>query len=169
MQRIPLVPGGVRSSFVRVRDHRLRDGIRSGLIAAAATAGVLIGLGIAHGSPWRPVNAIAHIAFGSRALIMEGFHPVITSVALLLHIVSSCCLGAMLSVVTPRWRGWPLVIPALAIAGLAYVLARAFAPGRLRPGFEDDLTAWELFVTYLVLALSLAGGLALIRASRDGA
>src|SRR4029078_7844555 len=42
--------------------ERVTVGLQVGLIAAAATTGVLLGLGRAHGATFRPLNAVAHVA-----------------------------------------------------------------------------------------------------------
>src|SRR5689334_12907078 len=51
-----------------VRRHWVEAGITTGIIAAAATAGALMGFGIRFGTPLRPFNTIAAELLGSRAV-----------------------------------------------------------------------------------------------------
>ena len=60
----------MRDTFLsRVSENRVRDGIEIGVIAGAATAGALMGFGHARGATLQPLNAVAHMFAGSRALM----------------------------------------------------------------------------------------------------
>ena len=139
--------------------ERLSEGIRAGLVAAAATIGVLIGFGIVRGAPLLPLNSIAHTAFGTRAYLMQGFDPVLTSVAVIFHLVSVLLWAILFAIVAARLRGAALLVGSLVLAIIAYVVDQRLVSERLKPGFEKALTTPELTVVYLVLALSLALGL----------
>lgn len=143
--------------------ERLGQGIRAGVVAAASTTGVLIGFGIARGTPLLPLNSVAHMAFGTRAYLTEGFDVAVTSVALLLHFLSIALWGVIFALVAARLRGTTLIAASL-LFGLAASLIDYFvAPERLRPGFERALSTPELAVVYVVLALSMPLGLHLGR------
>ena len=139
--------------------QRISEGVRSGLIAAAATAGVLIGLGSAHGAALRPLNSVAHMLIGSRAYYMEGADPLVTPLAVVAHVLSVVIWGILLAAVTPRLNGVRLYGAALAFAGFTWLVDFRIVPERLRPGFESGLSGAEIATVYLVLALSLAWGL----------
>ena len=149
--------------------ERLSEGIRAGLVAAAATIGVLIGFGIVRGAPLLPLNSIAHTAFGTRAYLMQGFDPVLTSVAVTVHLLSIVLWGIIFALVAARLRGAALLVGSLVLALLAYVVDQRLVSERLKPGFEKALSAPELIVVYFVLALSLAVGLHLARVAEHHA
>ena len=72
----------------------MREGVRCGVVAAAATAGVLLGFGIARGAAMRPLNSVAHILIGSRAYYMVGLDWFVTPLALLTHVLVSCAAAS---------------------------------------------------------------------------
>jgi hypothetical protein len=135
---------------------RVREGIRAGAVAAAATAGTLVGFGRAHGAWLRPLNSVAHMLIGSRAYYMEGLHWLVTPIGILVHVASVMLWGIALSLATPRLRGPTLYAAALALAAATWFIDFHFVPERLRPGFESSLSANEIGLVYLVLAVSLA-------------
>ena len=139
--------------------HPIREGLRAGTIAAAATAGALLGLGHAHGAAVRPLNSIAHIVAGSRAYYMEGVDWLITPLAIVVHLASILAWGTVFSLLTRDVRGPRLYLAALAFAAATWVIDYKVVPDRLRPGFESGLSGLEIAVVYLVLGLSLAWGL----------
>ena len=139
--------------------RRIREGLRAGTIAAAATAGALVALGRAHGDALRPVNSVAHILIGSRAYYLEGVHWLVTPVALAVHLLSIMAWGIILSLLTPRLRGAGLYAASLAFAAFTGGVDYRVVPDRLRPGFESGLSGTEIAVVYFVLGISLAWGL----------
>ena len=139
--------------------ERVRHGIAAGLIAAAATAGVLIGFGLARRQPLRPLNAVAHMLAGSRAFYVSGFDAVVTPLALLLHVGSVVLWGVVFAAAGARLRGGRLWAGAALLAAGAFVVDTTLVPARLRPGFETLLSTGELAALYVVLATSLAIGL----------
>jgi hypothetical protein len=149
--------------------ERLSEGTRAGLVAAAATIGVLIGFGIARGAPLLPLNSVAHTAFGTRAYLMQGFDLALTLVAVTFHLISVALWGVIFALVAARLRGTALLLGSLLLALVAYFVDQHLAPERLKPGFERVLSTPELTVVYLVLALSLALGLHLARVTADRA
>jgi hypothetical protein len=149
--------------------ERLSEGIRAGIVAAAATIGVLIGFGIVRGAPLLPLNSIAHTAFGTRAYLMQGFDLVLTSVAVIFHVVSVVLWAIIFALVAARLRGAGLLVGSLVFALVAYVVDQRLISERLKPGFEKALSTPEIAVVYLVLALSLALGLHWARVAKHHA
>ncbi|HEX6533549.1 MAG TPA: hypothetical protein VF041_03075 [Gemmatimonadaceae bacterium] len=139
----------------------MRQGVRAGIIAAAATLGTLLGFGRVRGAALQPLNAIAHMTFGTRAYLMDGFDPAITLLALLVHIASVLLWAVIFALLAGRLRGWRLVVSALLFGGIAWVTDHALVPDALSPGFEQVLGPVEVGVVYVVLALSLAAGIRL--------
>jgi hypothetical protein len=138
--------------------ERVRQGMGVGLIAAAATAGALVGFGLARRAPLRPLNAVAHLLIGSRALFVEGFDVAVTPLGIALHTLSVVVWAVLFAVIAGGLRGLRLVASAAALAALAFLIDYVFVPERLQPGFEATLSAAELAATYTVLALALAAG-----------
>lgn len=143
---------------------RLRMGVWIGLVAAAATAGALVGFGAARGSPLLPINTVAHIALGSRAFYVTGFHPLITTLGLLLHTMSVVIWSVLFAVAMARVDGVRVWVGAIAFAAAIAAVDFALLPDRFSPGFENSLMRFEVVVVYLVLAVSLAIGLRVVRA-----
>ena len=144
-----------------LRDRVLR-GVWIGLVAAAATAGALVGFGWVRGAPLEPLNAIAHVLLGSRAFYVREAHPLVTPAGLLVHILSLILWGILFSLGAGRYRGGWLwvgaVLFAIAVAAIDFMLL----PTRLSPGFETVLTRGEIIVVYALMAASMgfsAGGL----------
>lgn len=140
--------------------ERVREGVRSGFVAAAATAGVLLGFGIARGAAMRPINSVAHILIGSRAYYMVGFDWFVTPLAALLHVALTCVAATLFAMLAVRTDGVKLYALAAAYAvALWSVIEFVLAP-RLRPGFESGLSNAEILIVYLVMTLVLARVLA---------
>jgi len=150
----------MRGAFLsRVIENRVRDGIEFGVIAGAATAGALMGFGHARGATLQPLNAVAHMFAGSRALMTTGFQPVITGGALILHFVSMIIWGLLLAYIAAPLSGVARAIAPVSVGVLAYLVDRFIAPNGLRPGFEQLLSSGETTFIYVVLAAALAAGL----------
>jgi hypothetical protein len=138
-----------------LRDRLLR-GVWIGLVAAAATAGALVGFGWVRGYPLQPLNTVAHVLLGSRAFYVREAHPLVTPAAALVHTLSLIIWGALFSLAIGRRRGAGLWIGAVLFALAAAAVDFAVLPGRLSPGFETVLTRGEIIVIYAILAAAAA-------------
>ncbi|HEU4643373.1 MAG TPA: hypothetical protein VFS44_13035 [Gemmatimonadaceae bacterium] len=136
----------------------MRQGMRAGVVAAAATLGTLLGFGWVRGAALRPLNSIAHMLFGTRAFVMEGFDFAVTTAALLVHILSILVWAVIFALLAGRLRGWRLLVSAIVFAGIAWITDHYLVPAMLTPGFERLLSPAEVGTLYFVLALSLAAG-----------
>ncbi len=145
----------------------IRHGLRAGLISAAATAGALIGFGLARGEPFAPLNAIAHIALGSRAMLFDRFDLVVTPIAIALHVLSLIVWGVLFALLTSRARGHLLWLAAALFTAIIYAVDLLLLPERLRPGFERVLSATEVVSVYVLLAITLALAMRLVRQRDD--
>ena len=141
--------------------ERVRRGVQAGIVAWAATLGVLVGFGRARSAALQPLNSIAHPFFGTRALIMQGFDWAITPLALLLHLVVLVALGVIFAIFAARLRGVRLFGAALAYALVIWLVNRLMLPTVLSAGLAQLLSSWEMAVYYLVMALALALGVRL--------
>lgn len=136
------------------RDRLLR-GVWIGLVAAAATAGALVGFGWVRGAPLQPLNTIAHVLLGSRAFYVREAHPLVTPLGLGVHVLSLILWGVLFSVAVGRRRGawlWAgAVLFAVAVAAVDFLLL----PARLSPGFETVITRGEIIVVYALMAATM--------------
>lgn len=144
--------------------ERVRQGAWAGIIAAAATLGTLLGFGRARGAMLRPLNAVAHMVYGTRAFLMDELYAPITLTALALHVASVLLWGIVFALVAGRLRGARLVLAALLFSAFAWATDRFLVPSALAPGFDQVLSPLEVATVYLVLALSLAIGISVAAA-----
>lgn len=135
--------------------------MQAGIVAWAATLGVLVGFGRSRGAALQPLNSIAHPFFGTRALVMQGFDWAVTPLALLLHLVAIVVLGVIFAIVAARLRGLRLFGAALAYAFVIWLVNRLIFPTMLSAGLAQLLSSWEMAVYYLVMAVALALGVRL--------
>jgi hypothetical protein len=138
-----------------LRDRLLR-GVWIGLVAAAATAGALVGFGWVRGAPLQPVNTIAHVVLGSRAFYIGEAHPLVTPVGILVHTLSLIVWGMLFSLAAGRQRGTWLWVGAVAFAVVVAVVDFLVLPARLAPGFETVLTRGEIIVIYALMGATIA-------------
>lgn len=135
---------------------RLLLGVWIGLVAAAATAGALIGFGWARGAPLQPLNTVAHVLLGSRALYARGVHPLATPAGMLVHAVSLVAWGVLFSLASARTRGAGAWVMALVFATMVAVIDFVVLPERLSPGFQTMLSTGEVIAVYGVMAAAMA-------------
>jgi hypothetical protein len=136
--------------------NRVLRGVWIGLVAAAATAGALVGFGWVRGYPLQPLNTVAHILLGSRAFYVREAHPLITPVAVLAHTLSMIIWGALFSLAIGQRRGTWLWVGAVLFAIGAAAIDFLVLPARLSPGFQTVLTRGEIIVIYALLAAVVA-------------
>ena len=136
--------------------NRVLRGVWIGLVAAAATAGALVGFGWVRGYPLQPLNTVAHILLGTRAFYVREAHPLITPVAVLVHTLSLVIWGALFSLAIGERRSAWLWVGAVLFAIGAAAVDFLVLPARLSPGFETVLTRGEIIVIYALLAAVVA-------------
>jgi hypothetical protein len=141
-------------SSAMLRDRLLR-GVWIGLVAAAATAGALVGFGWVRGSPLQPLNTIAHVVLGTRAFYVREAHPLVTPAGILVHVFSLIVCGALFSLGVRRSRGIRVWLGALVLAAVVAAFDFLLLPPRFSPGFETVLTPGEIIIVYAVMAASL--------------
>ena len=134
-------------------------GITSGILAASATAGALVGFGLRLGAPAHPFNAIAALVLGSSAQALHTFAPGATPLGILLHVVVMTGCGLVYSALFGRSGRHP-VAWAVAVAAAALVatilIARLFGVG-----LAALLPTGTLIAFAVVLAIALAVGMRL--------
>ena len=141
---------------------RLLEGVRVGVVAAAATIGAVVGLGLRHGLALRPFATVG------RALLDRLGTPVFqgtvtTSVGVALVSVAIIVLGVCFTIVAAPLRGLRLFMAALLFAAIAWVIAAYVVPSILVLSDTTVLgTAQRVFICVL-LSLSLVAGMRLAR------
>jgi hypothetical protein len=135
--------------------------VQAGIVAWAATLGVLVGFGRSRGAALQPLNSIAHAFFGTRALLMQGFDWAITPAALLLHLAVLVAFGVIFSLLAAGLRGWRLVGAAIAYALVIWLVNRLMLPTMYASGLAQLLSPWEMVVFHRILARALALGVRL--------
>jgi hypothetical protein len=146
---------------------RLLLGLWIGLIAAAATAGALVGFGWVRGTPVQPLNTLAHIVLGSRAFQVRSVDPAVTTAGIAVHVLSLVAWGMLFSLAIARARGVRLWAIALLFAALVAVVDFIVVPDRLSPGFDTMLTRGELIVLYGIMAIAMASAVVVLRERSD--
>lgn len=138
-------------------------GVRVGIVAAAATIGAVIGLGLRHGLALRPFISSGRSLLGALGV---GAPPmgIALIVGLLLFIAAIVVLGVCFTVVAAPLRGAWLLAAAIAFAAIGWAVSAYVVPAILASSAGAVLgTAQRVFVCAL-LALGLLAGMRLARA-----
>jgi hypothetical protein len=153
--------------LIRVFRDRIRTGVFTGLISAAATAGVLVAFGMGQRRPFLAFNVAAHGLFGERARLVTTAHPLITPTGIVLHtlVVMACAIAVTLLAGGRRTLVVGLV--AAALVSVLFALNTRVLPSAFRPGYETILSEGQLFFLYLTLASALVVGTRLAHSARE--
>jgi hypothetical protein len=142
--------------------NNFADALVIGKWAALATSAALMALGAREKrQPIAPVNAVSHIAWGDEAYEQLAPSVKYSFTGLALNAAAMVSWAVALEVLLGRFArrdATSAVASGAAISALAYVVDYHVVPERLMPGFEKHLSNRSLFAIYVVLALSLAGG-----------
>lgn len=156
--------------LTRVFRDRLRAGVLTGLIAAAATAGVLVAFGMGQRHPFLAFNIAAHVVFRSPVTgssLVEGPHPLLTPVGIVVHLLAVIFWSTLFTIVAGHRRTAIAWVAAAVTAIVLFALNTRVLPPSLRPGYETILTNGQLFFLYLTLAVSLVVGTRLAHSARE--
>ena len=163
-ERIPLECTPPAQLLTRVRPSRLSTGIRIGLIAAATTAGALVGLGLRHGVATQPFLLTGR-AFADSTLGTGAPPLVATAIGLFVHAFWMVLWGVCFAVLAPAPVGLRGVAVAAVLAALVGVLASSFLPGALGAGALAALTVPQTVFLLILFGLSLLFGASVSRAA----
>ena len=145
----------------RQQQATLTHGILTGALAAAATAGALLGFGLRQGTPARPFNAIAGVVLGDRAGGIWGFHSVVTVTGLLVQVAVAIGWGLLFARLARGMRGVRLAAASL-VAAIATLAVDAFLAGRvLGVDVSDALAPAQVVALHFVLGVALGVGMRL--------
>jgi hypothetical protein len=125
-------------------------------------------LGIARGEHYSPFAAVGRQALATLAPATTPSPAVATIAGLVLHTLIAFFWAFLFVAIAGRARGVRLIIAAAASSAVIWALNVWLASSVLR--FGNDLTAFRAQATlfHTVLAVALAGGIALARIERDG-
>jgi hypothetical protein len=137
----------------------LRDSVVTGVIATTATTAAITWRGMAEkGKAVPPLNAVSHIAWGSRAAHRDKTSWKFTATGLILNSMAVTLWGALYEAfLGERGEKNPLVglLGGAAISAAAYITDYYLVPKRFTPGFEMRLRQRSLTWIYAILGLSL--------------
>lgn len=143
---------------------RTAAGIRVGTVAAAATIGALIGLGLRHGLALRPFVSTGRAVLDAIGMTgVGGAVPVI--VGLVLVAAAIIVLGVCFTIVAAPLRGARLLLAACVFGAIGWAVSTYVVPSILASSGGTQLgTAQQIFICVL-LSLALVAGMRLARAS----
>jgi hypothetical protein len=146
----------------------LTTALRSSAAAAIATTSAIAACGRREDvSPWAPLNAVSHIAWGDEAALHVAPSWKYSATGIVLNTAAMVMWGAVYTCFAGRssTRTTPRALAAgIATAATAYVVDYHVVPERLAPGFEKRLSGASVLVIFAGLALGLCAGDMLTRA-----
>jgi hypothetical protein len=148
--------------FSRVPGSRFRAGLRVGLVVAAATAGVLVGLGLRHGTALTPFQLYGRALLASwTGAIAPAWVSVV--VGLVAHGFWMLLWGVCFTAVAAPLRARPAALAAV-LVGVIAILAAWLFPSALGAVALASLSSPQTFLFVLLLTLSLLAGTRFARA-----
>ena len=141
-------------------NERVRAGLTAGAIAAAATAGAVVGFGMTQGAPAEAFTSAGRLLLGVAPTEGGGRQLGAFAVGVLLHVGGALAWGLAFALIAGRLRGVRLLAAALLFAAAVY-LVRERAPALLRIGHGARAFPPQVVVLHVVLALALAAGIRL--------
>jgi hypothetical protein len=136
----------------------LASGLVTGAITAAAMLGFLLGVGRRAGTAFRPLNATAHLFFGTRADGVWGFDGIVTIVGCLVVLALSAIAALVVAQLAPSLRTLRAVVAAAGVALVGYFL-HLYVAARAPGGLSALLSVGELRALYVMLAIALGLGM----------
>ena len=137
------------------------QGILTGALAAAATAGTLLGFGLRQGTPARPFNAVASLLLGDAAHGIWGFHPVVTVVGVIVLVALALVWGMLFARLAGKLRGLRLAGLALVVAAAALAVNLLIASRLSGASVSDALAPAQFVALHVVFGAALAVGMRL--------
>ena len=135
----------------------------TGIIAAAATGGALLGFGVRAGTPSRPFNGIATLVLGDQARGVWGYVGTVTVTGILLHVAIMTGWGMLFVALSARRRGWQVPALAAAVSSVAWLVSKAVVLRQMGAGMSSVLGSGQLVLLHVVLAVALVLGMRFAR------
>jgi hypothetical protein len=140
----------------------------AGLVSFAAVSGVLLGIGRRSGTPWRALNAAAHLVIDGRADGVWNFQSDVTPVGCVVVLALSLLAAFIVTSVTTSRRTPYVLFVATGVALSGYVLHMQVA-ARSPGGLAGLLSVGELRALYVTLGVALVVGIRLALLPGEGA
>jgi hypothetical protein len=155
----------------RRKPDLLLDILWSGVLGSFASALVAGGSARPEGrGALQPLNATSHWLHGERAGRLRRFDVAHTGVGLVTHIASALFWAVPYSLWLQRKSersAEEIIVGGAATAAMAATVDYLAMPRRLTPGWELALSRRSIGITFVALALGLAGGALLARSLRN--
>lgn len=146
----------------RHRPSWLRAGLRTALVAAAATGGVLVRFGAAAGlGAGGAFTQVGRLALGVAAGDGPWAQRASLAVGLLLHLAVTTAWALLFAAVAARWRGLRQWGAAVVVSLLAWAVGEAVMPAVLRLGYGAQALPPQVVLLHAMLALTLVVGMRL--------
>ena len=142
-------------------DSRITAGIRVGAVAAAATIGAVIGLGLRHGLALRPFTSAGRALFERLGVV--GTSSASAIVGLMMAACAIIVLGVCFTVVAAPLRGLRVLIVAIAFGAIAWGFAGFVVPSVLALSTGAVLGNAQRVFIFGLLSLALVVGMRLAR------
>jgi hypothetical protein len=140
----------------------LGAGLRTALVAAAATGGVLVRFGVATGiGAWEPFTQVGRLALGVAVTDGPWVQRAALLVGLLLHLGVTTLWTVLFAALAARWRGVWRWGAAVVVSFMAFVADQAIMPAVLRLGHGARDWPPQVVLLHVVLALALVVGMRL--------
>ena len=144
-------------------DSRIAAGIRVGAVAAAATIGAVIGLGLRHGLALRPFTSAGRALF--EKLGVAGTSSASAIVGLMMAACAIIVLGVCFTVVAAPLRGLPLLGAAIVFGAIAWGVSAFVVPSILEWSTGAVLGGAQRLFIFGMLTIALVAGMRLARSS----
>ena len=144
-------------------DSRITAGIRVGAVAAAATIGAVIGLGLRHGLALRPFTSAGRALFERLGVV--GTSSASAIVGLMMAACAIIVLGVCFTVVAAPLRGFPLLGVALVFGAIAWSVSAFVVPSSLAWSTGAVLGGPQRLFIFGMLTVALVAGMRLARSS----
>ena len=144
-------------------DSRISIGIKVGIVAAAATIGAVIGLGLRHGLALRPFASTGRALF--ERLGIAGTTSATALVGLMAVACAIIVLGVCFTVVAAPLRGLRLLGAAIVFGALAWGVSAFVIPSILAWSSGSVLGSAQRLFIFSMLTIALVVGMRLARSS----
>ncbi len=144
-------------------DSRIAVGIQVGAVAAAATIGAVIGLGLRHGLALRPFTSAGGALFEKLGVV--GTSSASAFVGLTMAACAIIVLGVCFTVVAAPLRGLRLLGVAIAFAVIAWGVSAFVVPPILAWSTGAVLGSAQRLFIFGMLTIALVAGMRLARSS----
>ena len=144
-------------------DSRIAAGIRVGAVAAAATIGAVIGLGLRHGLALRPFTSAGRALFEKLGVV--GTSSASAIVGLMMAACAIIVLGVCFTVVAAPLRGLRLLGAAIVFGAIAWGVSAFVVPSILEWSTVAVLGGAQRLFIFGMLTIALVAGIRLARSS----